>query len=296
MGMTITEKILARVSGKEKVSPGEIVRAKVDCILVVQAEHGLWAYEGIGKLGLEKIGHPERIIMADSGVYEGYANPECYKWAKKLGVPESQIHRNEGVFHHVVLEKGYVVPGTVFIGTNSHSTMEGVMGAFATGPGSTDVGMAMATGEIWFKVPETTKIEVEGKFPDLVTAMDLMLWIAKKRGLSYALDRSLEYAGPAVREMGMDGRMTLCNLAVDIGQAITGLIEPDEITLDFLKGRTEKEFTVVKNDPDAEFSEIYKVDVSELEPMVACPHNQANSKPAHEVTGVKINQDRKSVV
>lgn len=182
------------------------------------------------------------------------------------------------------------MPGMVLIGTDSHTTMEGAMGAFATGLGSTDVGVAMVTGETWFKVPETMKIEVKGKFPKLATAKDLMLWIAKERGLSYALGKSIEFSGPAIREMGIDGRFTLCNLALDIGQAVTGLIEPDEITLDFLKGRATRDFTVVKNDPDAEFSEIYEVDVSQIEPMVACPHHQANSKPAREVAGTKINQ------
>jgi len=289
MGMTITEKILARASGKKQVSLGEVVTAEVDLILDKYERHGLWAYEVVGKLGLEKIDHPERIIMLDTGIYDS-ATEDCCRWARKLGVPESQIHRNEGVFHHVLLERGYVVPGMVFIGTDSHTPINGVMGAFATGLGSTDVGVAMATGETWLKVPETIKIEVEGKFPDLVTAKDLMLWIAKEKGLSYALGKSAEFAGPTVEQMGMDGRITMCDLSLDIGQALTGLIEPDETTLDFLKGRTEKKFVVVRNDPDAEFSEIYKVSVAELKPMVACPHNQANSKPAREVTGVKINQ------
>ena len=289
MGMTITEKILSRASGK-KVSPGEVVTAKVDLILIKEWCHGLWAYEALEKLGLDRLSHPEKVIMLDTGSFSPNTILKCHEWARSLGVPKSQIHRYEGIFHHVLLERGYVVPGIVFIGTDSHTTMEGVVGAFTTGLGSTDVGVAMATGETWFKVPETIKIEVKGNFLSLATAKDLMLWIAKERGLSYALRKSLEFSGPAVREMGIDGRITLCNLALDIGQALTGLIEPDEVTLDFLKGRTDKEFKVVRNDPDAEFSEIYKVDVSDLEPMVACPHNQANSKPAREVTGVKINQ------
>jgi homoaconitate hydratase family protein len=287
MGMTITEKIFARASGSTSVRPGDIVTIEIDLILDKESAHGLWAYRALDELGLDKIPDPSRIIMLDGSVG---TVAECHEYAEKFGIPKEHIYRNKGVFHHVLLEEGWVVPGMTFIGTDSHTPMEGVVGAFATGLGSTDVGIAMATGELWFRVPETVKVELTGQFKPLVSYRDMMHYVAREYGLDFALENTVEWAGPLVKTMCMDDRISMCLLSLDIGQCLTAMVEPDDITLDFLKGRAKRPFEVVKNDPDAEFSEIIKIDVSDLEPMVACPHDQDNSMPAREVGDVKINQ------
>ena len=290
MGLTMCEKILANHAGKESAVPGEIVNINIDLTLVKMATHGLWAYETVEKLGAKKVFDPEKVVMYDTGAYFPEPMYKCAKLADKLGVAKSHRYRYKGIFHHNVMEDGYIVPGMTFAATDSHTTVEGILGCFSIGLGSKDIGVILATGKTWIKVPETMKIQINGSFNKWVTPFDFMLNLAREEGLSFGIDRTVEFDGPTVKKMSIDARITLGILSLDIGNPISVMIEPDEVTMDFLSGRTKKNFKVVKNDPDCNFAKILEKDVSELEPMVACPHNQANSKPAHQVKGVKINQ------
>jgi len=186
-------------------------------------------------------------------------------------------------------EQGHVRPGEVIVGSDSHTCTYGAFGAFATGIGSTELAAVFATGKLWFRVPEVIKIDVTGNFQKLVTAKDLTLNIVGKIGADGAIYKGLEFGGSTIRDMTIDGRMVLCNMAVEMG-AKAGIIEPDQKTLDYVKGRTDKPFKPVKSDPDATYEKVVDMDVSDLEPQVAVPHSVDNVKPVSEVEDTEVDQ------
>jgi 3-isopropylmalate/(R)-2-methylmalate dehydratase large subunit len=195
----------------------------------------------------------------------------------------------EGVCHQVLPEKGHVVPGEVVVGTDSHTCTHGALGAFATGIGSTDMAMVFATGKLWFKVPETIKFEITGKLQENVFAKDVVLDIIGKIGADGATYKACEFGGETTRNMSISDRMVLCNMAIEMGGK-TGLVEPDQKTINYLKGRSTKPYEIMKTDSDAKSLETMFVDVNELEPQIACPHNVDNVKPVSEVEGTHIDQ------
>jgi 3-isopropylmalate/(R)-2-methylmalate dehydratase large subunit len=189
-------------------------------------------------------------------------------------------------------EKGYVLPGTVIVGADSHTCTYGAFGAFATGIGSTEAAAVFATGKIWLKVPEAVRINVNGEFQKYATPKDLVLHIISKVRADGAIYKSVEFAGPTIRGMSVAGRMTLCNMTVEMG-AKNGIIEPDEITRKFLEGRTAKAlvpFESIKSDADAAYEKIIDIDVTGLSPQVACPSSVDNVKPASELSNVQVEQ------
>jgi 3-isopropylmalate/(R)-2-methylmalate dehydratase large subunit len=188
-------------------------------------------------------------------------------------------------------DKGHVVPGAVIVGADSHTCTYGAFGAFATGIGSTEAAAVMATGKIWFKIPETIKINVTGKFKPNVTPKDLVLAATGKLGVDGAIYKSLEFTGPTIKEMTVSGRMTLCNMAVEMG-AKNGIVEPDETTSKYLADKIKKmpNLATLKSDADAEYSQTVEIDVSTMEPQVACPSSVDNVKPISKVGNVKIDQ------
>ena len=284
--MNITEKILAKASGKKEVTPGEIVDANVD-VAMVHDLTGPLAVESFNRIGANFVWDNKKIvIILDHQVpAESVKAAELHKmlrsFANEQGIRFYDVGRG-GICHQVMPENGHVLPSSVIVGADSHTCTYGALGAFATGIGSTEAAAVFATGKIWLKVPETVKINVEGKFTDFVTPKDLILSIIGKVGADGATYKATEFTGSTVRSMSTAGRMTLCNMSVEMG-AKNGIIEADSTTREFLCGRTDKPFEVLKSDIDANYSRLLEFDVSSLEPMVACPSSVDNVKPVSEV-------------
>lgn len=284
--MNITEKILAKASTKKVVHPGDIVDANVDMVMVHDLT-GPLAVEAFKRIGISHVWDNKKIVMIlDHQVpAESVKAAELHKmlraFAKEQGIRFYDVGRG-GICHQVMPEKGHVLPGSDMVGADSHTCTYGALGAFATGIGSTEAAAVFATGKIWLKVPETIKINVEGKFKPYVTPKDLILSIIGKVGADGATYKATEFTGSTIRGMSMAGRMTLCNMTVEMG-AKNGIVEPDETTRKFLEGRTSKPFEEIKSDEDANYEKIVEFDVSRLEPVVACPSSVDNVKPASEV-------------
>ena len=293
--MNITEKILAKASGKNTVHPGEIVDANVDMVMVHDLT-GPLAVEAFKKIGAEKVWDNQKVVVIlDHQVpAESIKAAELHKTMRQFAKDQKlriyDVGRG-GICHQVMPEKGHVVPGTVIVGADSHTCTYGAFGAFATGIGSTEAAAVFATGKIWLKVPEAIKINVTGKFKKYVTAKDLVLNIIGKLGVDGAIYKSAEFTGPAIKEMSIAGRMTICNMAVEMG-AKNGIVAPDETTSKFLQGRvkTLPDFAVLKSDKDSAYEKTIEFNVADLEPQVACPSSVDNVKPISEVGNVPIEQ------
>ena len=291
--MNITEKILAKVSGKKTVNPGDIVDANVDMVMVHDLT-GPLAVEAFKRIGIPKVWDNKKIvIILDHQVpAESVKAAELHKmlrgFAKEQGIRFYDVGRG-GICHQVMPEKGHVVPGTVMVGADSHTCTYGALGAFATGIGSTEAAAVFATGKIWLKVPETIRINVEGKFKPYVTPKDLILSIIGRVGADGATYKATEFTGSTIRNMSIAGRMTLCNMSVEMG-AKNGIVEPDETTRKFLEGRITRPYEALKSDTDAKYKKVIEFDVSKLEPVVACPSSVDNVKPVSEVGKVLVEQ------
>lgn len=286
--MNITEKILAKASGKKSVNPGEIVDANVDVVMVHDLT-GPLAVESFKKIGIGKVWNNKKVVVIlDHQVpAESVKAAELHKTMRQFAKDQKlriyDVGRG-GICHQVMPEQGHVVPGTVIVGADSHTCTYGAFGAFATGIGSTEAAAVMATGKIWLKVPEAIKIDVNGKFGKYVTAKDLVLNIIGKLGVDGAIYKSAEFTGQTMREMSIAGRMTVCNMAVEMG-AKNGIVEPDATTKEFLQNRVKKlpDFAALKSDKDAVYAQTLEFNVSKLEPQVACPSSVDNVKPVSEV-------------
>lgn len=286
MSMTMSEKILARASNKSSSEAGEIVMANID-VAMTHDLTGPLSVESFEKIGTEKVWDPNKIVIpfdhqvpADS---LDAANNHIImrEFVKEQGI-KNFYDVNEGVCHQILPELGHVVPGEVIVGTDSHTCTHGALGAFSTGIGSTDMAMVFSTGKLWFKVPETIRFNIEGTLKENVYAKDVILNIIGKVGADGATYKACEFAGSTVSEMTVSDRMVLCNMAIEMGGK-TGLVEPDEKTLNYVKSRSNKQFEVFKTDLDAPSLEVVDIDVNDLEPQIACPHNVDNVKPVSEV-------------
>ena len=294
--MNITEKILAKASGKKTVHSGEIVDANVDMVMVHDLT-GPLAVEAFKKIGVQKVWDNQKVVMIlDHQVpAESVKAAELHKTMRQFAKDQKlRIYDvgKGGICHQVMPEKGHVIPGTVIVGADSHTCTYGAFGAFATGIGSTEAAAVFATGKIWLKVPEAIKVNVTGQFQKYVTPKDLILSIIGRIGADGAIYKSAEFTGPTIKSMSMSGRMTLCNMAVEMG-AKNGIIEPDETTRKFLEGRTSKalpNFESLKSDKDAVYERTVEFDVSKMEPQIACPSSVDNVKPVSEVGNVPIEQ------
>ena len=293
--MNITEKILAKASRKTLVQPGEIVDSSVDMIMVHDLT-GPLAVEAFKKIGKERVWNSQKVVVIlDHQVpAESIKAAELHKTMRQFA-KEQKLRIYDvgqgGICHQVMPEKGHVVPGTVIVGADSHTCTYGAFGAFATGIGSTEAAAVFATGKIWFKVPKTIKINVKGKSLKYVTAKDIVLNIISKLGVDGAIYKSVEFSGPTIRKMSIAGRMTLCNMAVEMG-AKNGIVEPDETTRKFLQSRvkTLPDFEELKSDKDSTYDQTIEFNVSKLEPQVACPSSVDNVKPVSEVGNVPVEQ------
>ena len=292
--MNICEKILAASSETEHAKPGDIIEAKVDVAMINEIT-GPLAIQTFKKIGLNRVWDNQRIVLVlDHQVpADSVRSAELHKimraFAEEQNIPFLYDVGDGGICHQVMVEKGHVVPGALIVGADSHTCTYGALGAFATGIGSTEMAAVFATGKIWLKVPSTIKINVTGRFRDFVTPKDLILDVIGKVGADGAIYKAVEFSGPAIREISVSGRLTLCNMAVEMG-AKTGIIEPDEKTIRYVKERTDKPFRIFSSDPDAKYERILDFNVDHLEPMVACPHSVDNVKPVKSVENVEIDQ------
>jgi 3-isopropylmalate/(R)-2-methylmalate dehydratase large subunit len=293
MAMTMAEKILAKASGNKELQAGEIIMANID-VAMTHDLTGPLSVESFEKIGTKKVWDPEKIVIifdhqvpADS-IDAANNHMIMRKFVEEQGI-QNFYDMREGVCHQVLPEKGHVVPGEVVVGTDSHTCTHGALGAFATGIGSTDMAMVFATGKLWFKVPQTIKFDITGKLQDNVFAKDVILNIIGKIGADGATYKACEFGGETTRNMTISDRMVLCNMAIEMGGK-TGLVEPDQKTIQYLKGRSTKPYKIMKTDKNAQSLETIHINVSELEPQIACPHNVDNVKPVSEVEGTHIDQ------
>lgn len=292
--MNIIEKILANASGKQEVSPGEIVEANVD-VAMTHDLTGPLAIKSFKEIGSKKVWDKNKVVVIldhlvpASSVISAGLHKIVRDFVEEQKIPNFYDVGRGGVCHQVMPEKGHVRPGEVIVGSDSHTCTYGAFGAFATGIGSTEMAAVFTTGKLWFRVPEVIKVDVTGKFQNLITAKDLTLKVVGEIGADGAIYKGLEFSGPTMKEMTIDGRMVLSNMAVEMG-AKAGLIEPDQKTVDYVKARTDKSFTAVKSDSDATYERVVNIDVSDLEPQVAVPHSVDNVKPVSEVEGTKVDQ------
>ena len=292
--MNIAEKILSRASGREEVSLGDIVEAKID-VAMVHDLTGPLTVEAFQKIGAESVWDNQRIvIILDHQVpAESVRSAELHKIMRKFA-REQKIDNfydvgKGGICHQVMPEKGHVRPGELIVGADSHTCTYGAFGAFATGIGSTEMAAVFATGTLWFKVPPVIKINVNGRFQQFVTPKDLILNIIGQIKADGAIYKGVEFTGSTVRSMSVDGRMTLCNMTVEMG-AKAGIIEPDETTLNYVKGRVNAPFEPIKSDSDAVYERVLDLDVTDLKPQVSCPPSVDNVKLVSEVGDVEIDQ------
>lgn len=292
--MNIAEKILARASGKEEVNPGEIVEARID-VAMVHDLTGPLTVKSFRKIGAEKVWDNQRIVIIfdhlvpASSVKAAELHRIMREFAEEQKIANFYDIGRGGICHQAMPEKGHVRPGDLIVGADSHTCTYGAFGAFATGIGATDMAGVFATGQLWFKVPSVIKVNVTGRFKELVTPKDLILNIIGHIKADGAIYKGVEFAGPTIGNMSIDGRMTMCNMAVEMGAKI-GIIEPDETTLNFVKSRTNEPFTPIKNDPNADYEKVLDFDVTDMEPQVALPHSVDNVKPISEIEEVDVDQ------
>jgi 3-isopropylmalate/(R)-2-methylmalate dehydratase large subunit len=292
--MNIIEKILARASDKPETTPGEIVEANIDMAMIHDLT-GPLAIKSFREIGAKKVWDNQRIviiidhIVPASSIRSANLHRIVRNFAEEQGVKNFYDVGFGGVCHQIMPEKGHVRPGETIVGADSHTCTYGAFGAFATGIGSTEMASVFTTGKLWFKVPEVIKVNVTGKFHNLVTPKDLTLNIIGKIGADSAIYKGLEFGGSTIREMTIDGRMTLCNMAVEMG-AKTGIIEPDQKTLDYVKARTDKAVKPVRSDQGATYEKVLDLDITALEPQIAIPHSVDNVKPVSEVKETEISQ------
>lgn len=297
MSMTLTEKILARASGRSRVDAGETVWVDVDILMT----HDVCGPPTIGIFKREfgedaRVWDKEKlVIIPDHYIFtnDKYANRNVdilRAFAAEQDLPhyyDVGSDRYKGVCHIAMPEEGFTRPGDVLFGTDSHTCTAGAFGQFATGIGNTDAGFIMGTGKLWVKVPETMKFIFEGEIPPYIMAKDLILQIIGDIGVDGGTYRAMEFAGDGVMRLDMEGRMTLANMVIE-GGGKNGVIEPDEVTFDYVRQRTDYNFTPLYNDPGAKYHSVKVYKSSELEPMVAKPHSPDNKATVTEVKNTTL--------
>jgi 3-isopropylmalate/(R)-2-methylmalate dehydratase large subunit len=292
--MTLTEKILAAHCGRSIVRPGEFIYADVDIALGNDITAPI-AINELRKAGIKKVFDPQRIVLVPDHFTpnKDIASAEQAKILRQFAREQGITHYYEigrvGIEHALLPEEGVVGPGDVVIGADSHTCTYGALGAFATGVGSTDLAAVMATGKIWLKVPETMKFVYEGTLPRWVSGKDLILMTIGDIGVDGALYRAMEFTGPVIEQMNMDGRLTMANMAIEAG-AKCGPIAADAITRQYCEGRTERKPVYYTPDPDAHYHSVRRYDVTNLQPQVACPSLPSNVKPVGELASVQLDQ------
>ena len=294
MAMTMTQKILAAHAGLEKVEAGQLVLVNVDRVLGNDITSPV-AIREFNRIGAKDVFDKEKVTM----VMDHFAPNKDIKAAVQCKMCRDFCNEHEvthfydvgrmGIEHALLPEKSLVVPGDVVIGADSHTCTYGAIGAFSTGVGSTDMACGMATGKAWFKVPSAIKFVLKGKLNKYVSGKDVILHIIGKIGVDGALYKSMEFVGEGVQALTVFDRLTIANMAIEAG-AKNGIFEVDEQTLEYVKARSDREFTVYKADEDAVYDETYEIDLSTIQSTVAFPHLPENTKTFDEIGEVLIDQ------
>ena len=287
MGMTMTEKILAKHAGIDVVKPGQLINCKLDMVLAndVTAPPAIKEFEKIGKPVFDntKIALVPDHFTPNKDIKSAGLAKIVRDFAHKHNIVNYFEIGRIGIEHVILPEKGIVAPGMVTIGADSHTCTYGALGGFSTGVGSTDLGVALATGEAWFKVPETIKVNITGKKPKYICGKDVMLTLIGMIGVDGALYKALEFAGEGVKELNMTDRLTIANMAIEAG-AKNGIFPVDDETLNYIKDRVTKPYEIVEADSDATYCQTVEINLSELKPVVAFPHLPENT---HSVESIK---------
>jgi len=293
MGKTMAEKILARAAGLQAVSPGQYVTARLDLLMV--GDFSAEIYDAFRDIGISSVWDPSKVValvdheVPAPNVKVAEQDKKRRAFAREFGIAHWYDVGRGGICHQVLPEHGHVLPGSLIVGCDSHTTSYGAFNAAGTGIQVPEVYWAAAKGELWFQVPETIRFEITGTLAPMVMGKDVILQIAGAYGTDFALYKSIEFVGEAVKEMSLSGRWAIANMGVEVG-AKFALFECDEKTLEFLRGRTRESFIPVESDNDAEFESRYCMDVSDLQPQVACPHDVENVQDARGLSDISINQ------
>lgn len=287
MGMTMTEKILAKHAGIDVVKPGQLINCKLDMVLAndVTAPPAIKEFKKIGKPVFDntKIALVPDHFTPNKDIKSAGLAKIVRDFAHKHNIVNYFEIGRVGIEHVILPEKGIVAPGMVTIGADSHTCTYGALGGFSTGVGSTDLGVALATGEAWFKVPETIKVNITGKKPKYICGKDVMLTLIGMIGVDGALYKALEFAGEGVKELNITDRLTIANMAIEAG-AKNGIFPVDDETLNYIKDRVTKPYEIVEADSDATYCQTVEINLSELKPVVAFPHLPENT---HTVESIK---------
>ena len=294
MGMTMTQKILAKHAGLDHVEVGQLIEAKVDMVLGndITTPVAITEFE---KAGFTQVFDKDKISI----VLDHYTPCKDIKSAELCLQARNFAHKHEitnffdvgqmGVEHALLPEKGLCAPGEIIVGADSHTCTYGAVGAFSTGIGSTDMAAAMATGLLWFKVPAAIRFNLTGALQGHASGKDVILHIIGMIGVDGALYRSMEFTGEGIRHLSMDDRFTICNMAIEAGGK-NGIFPVDELAVEYMKEHSKREFTVYEADEDAEYDETYVIDLSELKPTVSFPHLPSNTRTIDQVGEVKVDQ------
>lgn len=294
MGMTMTQKILAAHAGLENVCAGQLISARLDLVLGNDITTPV-AVNEFKKAGFDSVFDKNRIAIVldhfvpNKDIKAAEQSKQCREFACEHCVSHFYDVGKMGIEHALLPEQGVVTAGDCVIGADSHTCTYGALGAFSTGVGSTDMAAGMATGMAWFKVPSAIKFELLGELPKNCSGKDVILTIIGKIGVDGALYKSMEFVGEGVKSLSIDDRLCICNMAIEAG-AKNGIFPVDEVTLNYLDGRTERKPEIFAADQDAEYESTVTIDLSAIVPTVACPHLPENTKPAEELSDIKIDQ------
>ncbi len=294
MGMTITEKILAAHAGLEKVEAGEIVQVKVDGLLANDVT-APGAIEQFKLVGSSKVFDPEKIFLVPDHFAPNRDIPSAEQckllreFAYEQGITNYFEVGRMGIEHALLPEEGLVLPGDLIIGADSHTCTYGALGAFSTGVGSTDLGVAMALGETWLKVPASLKFEIDGELKPWVVGKDIILYIIGMIGVDGALYKAMEFTGKTIRNLSMDSRFSITNMAIEAGGK-NGIIEPDEITAAYVKSRAKRPYQFYQSDPEANYEKVYTLNAEDIDLQVAFPHLPSNTRSVYQADSIELDQ------
>jgi 3-isopropylmalate/(R)-2-methylmalate dehydratase large subunit len=293
MGMTLAEKILAAHCDRQEVRPGELINCRVDFVLANDVTAPL-AIEQFRKLSVASVFDRQRVAMIPDHFTpnKDIRSAENARAMKEFALEQGLVYYEQGrggIEHALLPDHGWVLPGEVVVGADSHTCTYGALGCFATGMGSTDIACAMATGDIWMRVPPSLKLVYHGQLKPWVGGKDIILHTIADMGTDGALYSAMEFQGEAISGLPMEGRFTMANMAIEAG-AKAGLMMPDATTLGYVKARARRDWQTYEPDPDAEYAEVRQYDVGELEPTVALPHSPGNAVPLSQAPRVEIDQ------
>jgi len=294
MGMTISQKILAAHAGRGQVEAGELLNCKLDVVLGNDITTPV-AITEFDRLGLDRVADPEMVVLVpdhftpNKDIKSAEQAKSVRDFARRYGIKHYFEIGQMGIEHCLLPEQGLVLPGDLIIGADSHTCTYGALGAFATGVGSTDMAAGMATGEVWFKVPESMKFVFYGQLPKWVSGKDLILRTIGDIGVDGARYMSMEFTGEVIAGLSMDNRFTMANMAIEAGGK-NGIFAVDDKTLAYVKNRAKRPYTVYESDPDAKYFEVREYDVTNMEPVVAFPHLPENARPVSEAADVTLDQ------